>query len=65
MEQVPERELDGRTDARATSAHLRYWLLLIAAGGVWGITFSLNKIAVAGGAHPVGLNFWLSLLGFV
>ncbi len=43
----------------------RYWVLLIAAGLAWGITFSLAKIATVGGVHPIALNFWQALLGFV
>ncbi|MEM9439151.1 MAG: DMT family transporter [Pseudomonadota bacterium] len=41
------------------------WVLLIAAGSIWGMTFSLAKFATAGGMHPIGLNFWQSLLGFI
>lgn len=39
------------------------WTVLLLAGTVWGVTFSLARIAVHGGAHPIGLNFWQSILG--
>ncbi|MDH3694712.1 MAG: DMT family transporter [Gammaproteobacteria bacterium] len=38
----------------------RIWpyMLVLFAGFVWGITFSLARIATAAGAHPLGLTFW-------
>ena len=39
------------------------YLLLILAGLVWGITFSLAKIAAQAGAHPVGLTLWQAVIG--
>ena len=32
-------------------------------GVVWGLSFSLAKMAVAGGAHPFGVTLWTSLFG--
>lgn len=32
-------------------------------GVAWGLTFSLAKIAVDGGAHPLGITLWQALLG--
>lgn len=39
------------------------YLLLVTAGLVWGITFSLAKIATQAGAHPVGLTLWQAIIG--
>ncbi len=39
------------------------WGLLSIAGVIWGLTFSLAKIAAEGGGHPLGINFWQSLIG--
>lgn len=44
---------------------LKYWSILVTAGLAWGITFSLAKIATEGGMHPINLNFWQGLLGFL
>jgi drug/metabolite transporter (DMT)-like permease len=41
------------------------WAVLLFLGVVWGLTFSLAKIATAGGAHPLGITFWQALLGAV
>jgi drug/metabolite transporter (DMT)-like permease len=38
------------------------YLLLGFAGSMWGITFSLAKIATQAGAHPVGLTFWQAVV---
>ena len=38
------------------------YLLILAAGAIWGATFSLALIATAGGAHPLGLSAWQVLL---
>lgn len=56
-----------RTLAEPTSLekHLWPWLLLAVMGSTWGLTFSLMKIAVSGGAHPLGISFWLVLIGMV
>ena len=45
--------------------HARYWAVLFFGGLIWGVTFSMAKIATEGGAHPIGLNIWQSFLGFV
>ncbi len=42
---------------------LRAWAILLVLGAVWGLTFSLAKIAAAGGAHPLGITLWQALLG--
>ena len=39
------------------------WLLLLILGIAWGGSFSLAKIAVEEGAHPLGVNYWQSLIG--
>ncbi len=44
-------------------ARLRAWVLLVFAGVVWGLTFSLAKIATESGAHPLGLTFWQAAIG--
>jgi len=41
------------------------WLILLGTGVVWGLTFSLAKIAADGGGHPLGINYWESLIGAV
>jgi drug/metabolite transporter (DMT)-like permease len=39
------------------------WLILIVIGILWGSTFSLAKITSEGGGHPLGINYWQSLIG--
>lgn len=39
------------------------WSLLLLMGVIWGLTFSLAKIATEGGGHPLGINYWQSLVG--
>lgn len=39
------------------------WFLLLFLGIAWGGSFSLAKIAVADGAHPLGVNYWQTLIG--
>jgi len=39
------------------------WAVLLIMGVAWGLTFSLAKIAVDGGAHPLGITLWQALLG--
>ncbi len=39
------------------------WGLLFLVGGVWGITFSLAKIATEAGIHPIALSWWQAVLG--
>jgi len=43
----------------------RAWIVLIATGTVWGVTFSLAKLATETGAHPLGVSFWQSAIGAV
>lgn len=45
--------------------HIQAWTILIVSGGIWGITFSLAKYMVLSGAHPIGLNFWVAIIGSV
>jgi drug/metabolite transporter (DMT)-like permease len=39
------------------------WFVLLILGVTWGGSFSLAKIAVAEGAHPLGVNYWQTLIG--
>lgn len=39
-------------------ARLVPYLTVLAIGLIWGITFSLARIATEAGAHPLGLSFW-------
>ena len=39
------------------------WLLLLVLGVAWGGSFSLAKIVMGEGAHPLGVNYWQSLIG--
>ena len=39
------------------------WFVLLFLGITWGGSFSLAKIAVEEGAHPLGVNYWQSLIG--
>jgi drug/metabolite transporter (DMT)-like permease len=45
------------------SLGLAPYLLVLYAGGTWGITFSLARIATENGAHPLGLTFWQAFGG--
>ena len=45
------------------SASLKGWAILLFGGAIWGITFSLAKIATSNGAHPLGLALWQSVFG--
>jgi drug/metabolite transporter (DMT)-like permease len=64
---------ESQTPAGATPAtshpdrRAKLWapFLLLFGGGVWGVTFSLAKIAAAGGAHPLGITFWQAVLGVI
>ncbi len=47
------------------SLKFRAWAVLIGAGAIWGLTFTLMKIASEGGAHPLGLSLWNAALGAV
>ena len=57
-EEIVEPDLRKSTLGR-TSA----WLILLFVGVLWGATFSLAKIATEGGGHPLGINYWQSLIG--
>ncbi len=39
------------------------WLILLFLGSVWGITFSLAKIATDAGGHPLGIAYWQTVIG--
>ena len=41
-----------------TEHRLFPYLLILGAGSIWGVTFSLALIATAQGAHPLGLSAW-------
>ena len=39
------------------------WLVLLFLGVAWGLSFSLARMSTEGGAHPLGINYWVSLIG--
>lgn len=39
------------------------YILVLLCGIIWGMTFSLARIAASTGAHPIGLAFWQALGG--
>ncbi len=39
------------------------YILILLSGVLWGMTFSLGRIATSGHAHPIGLGFWQALGG--
>ena len=41
------------------------WIVLLTAGVAWGLSFSLAKIAVTSGAHPIGTTLWQAGIGTV
>ncbi len=41
------------------------WLVLLFAGVVWGLSFSLARMAVEGGGDPLGITLWQAGLGAV
>ncbi len=41
------------------------WLVLLFAGVVWGLSFSLARMAVEGGGDPLGITLWQAALGTV
>ena len=49
--------------AARTAGRLRAWGLLAGAGSIWGVTFSLARIAAEGGAHPLGIALWHGMFG--
>lgn len=52
-----------QTGPAKASSRLTVWTVLIVFGALWGLTFTLMKIASEGGAHPIGLSFWNAALG--
>lgn len=48
---------------RSTLGRVRAWSLLLFMGVIWGLTFSLAKIAADGGGHPLGITLWQTLIG--
>lgn len=48
---------------KSTLGRTKAWAILIFIGCIWGITFSLAKIATEAGGHPLGINYWQSLIG--
>lgn len=53
----------GQTRPQGSSTKLTVWAVLIFFGALWGLTFTLMKIASENGAHPIGLSFWNAALG--
>jgi len=45
------------------SGPLSGFFLLAFMGASWGLTIPLSKLAVAAGAHPLGLTFWQGAIG--
>ncbi len=64
-------DTDALKPARRAMASAVPYILMLSCGVIWGMTFSLARIAASGQAHPVGLAFWqafgggLALLVFV
>jgi drug/metabolite transporter (DMT)-like permease len=48
---------------RARGGKLYAYVLLLACGVIWGLTFSLARIATSENAHPLGLAFWQAFGG--
>lgn len=51
------------SQSRAPAAFAVPYILVLLIGVLWGMTFSLGRIATSGSAHPVGLVFWQALGG--
>jgi len=56
--------------ARGQTSHLPWksclpWLVLLFLGTVWGLSFSLARIATLAGGTPFGITFWQSVVGGV
>ena len=49
--------------SRPSRAPLLAWAVLLAAGGSWGATYSLAKIATEDGAPPLGIALWQGVIG--
>ncbi|MBL10040.1 MAG: transporter [Acidiferrobacteraceae bacterium] len=45
--------------------HSKHWILLIVLGIAWGGSFSIAKIALENGYHPLGINWWVSAISTV
>jgi drug/metabolite transporter (DMT)-like permease len=58
QEEIVEPDLRKSTLGRSSA-----WFILLLMGVTWGATFSLAKIAADGGGHPLGINYWQSLIG--
>ncbi len=56
--------LDSRF-CRVRSHRTLSWVLLLTSGIAWGATFSLAKIAVRGGVHPLSISLWQAGLGAI
>ena len=39
------------------------WIVLLFLGTVWGLSFSLARIATVAGGTPFGITFWQSVVG--
>jgi drug/metabolite transporter (DMT)-like permease len=52
--------LTGGPSRQAGTADLEVWawFVLIVMGAMWGLSFSLARIATTSGAHPLGVAFW-------
>lgn len=48
---------------RAVFSRVLPYLLMLGCGVIWGMTFSLARIATFEAAHPLSLTFWVVLLG--
>lgn len=62
MPTQPHRK-HGRVAPGLGKAPVWAWILLVFAGTVWSVTFSLAKLATQGGAHPLGITFWQAAIG--
>ena len=54
---------EGDLTRPSPAATLWSYGLLLFAGGIWGATFSLAKLATESGAHPLGINLWQAVFG--
>ena len=52
LESEPVIPEPGLPEADRAGVTLSAWLVLLATGGIWGITFSLAKLVTEAGAHP-------------
>ncbi len=60
---VPSEAIVAPVSRTSPPGRLWAWLILLFIGTIWGATFSLAKIAADGGGHPLGINYWQSLIG--